>query len=75
MDPQGRVVPLLKYNLWTGPAGAVSPTGRVPATNLFQEGTIFDLYVYVSEQKEFGEFHVSYRTFFGDTGMYPSSYL
>jgi hypothetical protein len=34
-------------------------TGRVPATNLFQEGTLFDLYVYVSEQKEFGEFHVS----------------
>jgi hypothetical protein len=43
-----------------GPGGAVS-TGRVPATNLFQEGTLFDLYVYVSEQKEFGEFHVSIK--------------
>jgi hypothetical protein len=38
-------------------------TGRVPATNLFQEGTLFDLYVYVSEQKEFGEFHVSEQDF------------
>ena len=51
-----RIGQIHNYNI-SGAGGAVS-TGRVPATNLFQEGTLFDLYVYVSEQKEFGEFHV-----------------
>jgi len=37
--------------------GVQGPGGmRTPATNLFQEGTEFDVYVYISEQQEFGEF-------------------
>ena len=32
---------------------------RGPATNMFQDGMGFDMYVYVSEQEIFGEFDVS----------------
>ena len=44
--------------------GAEPETGlakpmRGPATNMFQDGMGFDMYVYVSEQEEFGEFDVS----------------
>lgn len=43
--------------------GAEPETGlakpmRGPATNMFQDGMGFDMYVYVSEQEEFGEFDV-----------------
>jgi len=38
--------------------GAVSKPMRGPATNMFQDGMGFDMYVYVSEQQEFGEFHI-----------------
>lgn len=37
--------------------GLVKPM-RGPATNMFQDGMGFDMYVYVSEQEEFGEFDV-----------------
>ena len=30
-----------------------------PATNLYSEGMGFDLYLYISEQEEFGEFNVT----------------
>jgi len=36
-----------------GPAVA-----RVPSTNLYPDGTGFDLYVYISEQESFGEFNM-----------------
>merc|ERR1719228_485314 len=36
--------------------GGVSKPMRGPATNLFQDGMMFDIYVYVSEQEIFGEF-------------------
>eukprot|EP00092_Neocalanus_flemingeri_P010752 GFUD01011581.1.p1 GENE.GFUD01011581.1~~GFUD01011581.1.p1 ORF type:complete len:671 (-),score=212.77 GFUD01011581.1:523-2535(-) len=39
-------------------AVAVSKPMRGPATNLFQDGMAFDMYVFVSEQQEFGEFHI-----------------
>ena len=32
---------------------------RGPATNLYSEGMGFDLYIYISEQEEFGEFNVN----------------
>ena len=32
---------------------------RGPATNMFEDGMGFDMYVFVSEQLEFGDFHVS----------------
>jgi len=38
--------------------GGVSKPTRGPATNLYQDGMGFDLYVYISEQEEFGEFHI-----------------
>ena len=41
-----------------GTADGVSRT-KGPATNLFSEGMGFDLYLYISEQEEFGEFNVS----------------
>ena len=31
---------------------------KSPATNLFQDGMSFDMYVYLSEQEEFGDFQV-----------------
>jgi len=40
------------------PTDGVAKPARAPATNLFQDGMGFDLYVYVSEQSEFGEFHI-----------------
>jgi len=39
----------------TGPDGAPQPV-KLPASNLFTDGMSFDLYVYISEQPEFGEF-------------------
>ena len=39
--------------------GGVSKPMRGPATNMFQDGMGFDMYVYVSEQEIFGEFDVS----------------
>ena len=41
-----------------GTADGVSRT-KGPATNLFSEGMGFDLYLYISEQEEFGEFNVT----------------
>ena len=38
-------------------SGAVA-TVNSPATNLYQDGMSFDLYVYLSEQEEFGDFQV-----------------
>ena len=40
-------------------ADGVSKT-KGPATNLYSEGMGFDLYIYISEQEEFGEFNVSF---------------
>ena len=40
-------------------ADGVSKT-KAPATNLYSEGMGFDLYIYISEQEEFGEFNVSF---------------
>jgi len=40
------------------PATGVAKPMRGPATNMFQDGMGFDMYVYVSEQEEFGEFNV-----------------
>eukprot|EP00092_Neocalanus_flemingeri_P039654 GFUD01043186.1.p1 GENE.GFUD01043186.1~~GFUD01043186.1.p1 ORF type:complete len:633 (+),score=190.98 GFUD01043186.1:50-1948(+) len=37
--------------------GVTAPM-KSPATNLFNDGMSFDLYVYLSEQEEFGEFQV-----------------
>ena len=43
----------------TGPDGKPAPVKGV-ASNLFPNGTVFDLYVYVSEaEKDFGDFNVS----------------
>jgi len=36
---------------------------RAPALNLFEEGTDFDLYVYISEQDDFNEFDMSENLF------------
>ena len=33
---------------------------KSPATNLFQDGMSFDMYVYLSEQEEFGDFQVCF---------------
>lgn len=44
----------------TAPDASGKPL-RAPATNLFQEGMSFDLYVYISEQHEFGEFDIPER--------------
>ena len=41
------------------PGTGVAKPMRGPATNMFQDGMGFDMYVYVSEQEEFGEFIVS----------------
>lgn len=45
------------------PAGSAEnqnpATPRGAATNLFENGTVFDLYIYVSEQKDFGDFNNS----------------
>lgn len=38
--------------------GAPGKPVRAPASNLFTDGLGFDMYVYVSEQEEFSEFHV-----------------
>ena len=38
-------------------SGAVA-TVNSPATNLYQDGMSFDLYVFLSEQEEFGDFQV-----------------
>ena len=44
------------------PAGGSTADGvsrtKGPATNLYSEGMGFDLYLYISEQEEFGEFNV-----------------
>jgi len=40
------------------PETGVSKPMRGPATNMFQDGMVFDMYVYVSEQEEFGEFNI-----------------
>ena len=44
------------------PAGGPTTDGvtrtKGPATNLYSEGMGFDLYLYISEQEEFGEFNV-----------------
>lgn len=42
----------------TPEGGDVAKPVRAPTTNLFSEGMSFDLYVYASEQQEFGEFKV-----------------
>lgn len=42
----------------TDPSTGVATQARAPATNLFQDGMSFDLYLYISEQSEFGEFHI-----------------
>ena len=44
----------------TGTGDGVSKT-RGPATNLYSEGMGFDLYIYISEQEEFGEFNVNHH--------------
>ena len=45
------------------PAGGSTADGvsrtKGPATNLYSEGMGFDLYLYISEQEEFGEFNVT----------------
>ena len=48
------------------PAGGSTADGvtrtKGPATNLYSEGMGFDLYLYISEQEEFGEFNVTKPT-------------
>merc|ERR1740137_281218 len=41
-----------------GTDGAVA-TVKSPATNMYENGMTFDLYVYLSEQEEFGDFEVA----------------
>ena len=42
----------------TGPDGTAAPgTGMKPATNLFQNGTMMDLYIYLSEDEMFADFN------------------
>lgn len=55
---------------------ATSPEGgppgkpvRAAATNLFTDGMGFDMYVYVSEQQEFGEFHIPDRLVWKHEGL------
>jgi len=42
---------------------------RAPALNMFQEGTDFDLYVYISEQDDFNEFDMNENLFWKLEGL------
>lgn len=49
--------------------GSVGKPVRAPASNLFSDGMGFDLYVYVSEQQEFGEFNIAERLVWKKEGL------
>lgn len=49
--------------------GAPGKPVRAPASNLFTDGMGFDMYVYVSEQEEFSEFHVPESLVWKKTGV------
>jgi len=49
--------------------GGVSKPMRGPATNMFQDGMGFDMYVYVSEQEIFGEFDIPDRLVWKKEGL------
>uniref|UniRef100_A0A0K2TD77 Cleft lip and palate transmembrane protein 1 homolog [Ceratitis capitata] n=1 Tax=Lepeophtheirus salmonis TaxID=72036 RepID=A0A0K2TD77_LEPSM len=43
----------------TGASSNPGGSTHVPASNLYQTGTLFDVFVYLSEEKEFGDFNNS----------------
>jgi len=55
------------------PAGGSTADGvtrtKGPATNLYSEGMGFDLYLYISEQEEFGEFNMPESLVWKKTGL------
>jgi len=53
----------------TPEGGSVGKPVRAPASNLFSDGMSFDLYVYLSEQQEFGEFHIPERLVWKKEGL------
>jgi hypothetical protein len=53
----------------TGSPGTGVSTTKHPATNLYQDGTGFDVFVYISEQMEFGEFDMSDTLFWKLPGL------
>ncbi|XP_023326290.1 cleft lip and palate transmembrane protein 1 homolog [Eurytemora carolleeae] len=53
----------------TGNTGTEVSKTRSPASNLYQDGTGFDMFVYISEQMEFGEFDMDESLFWKLTGL------
>lgn len=55
---KGKQTPPADSAAGEGGTAVSKPGTRMPASNLFTDGMAFDVYCYMSEQFEFGEFHI-----------------